>query len=130
MGELVAISAVMALSGVLMWWLSARAASGALKRNNWAGVRVKSTMSSDAAWRVGHQAALPTARRCAIAIVAVCVIGVALGAATPANPYVLMLVVVTVSTAILLASCVVILRAANRAVAAMPDDEGPHGRHA
>jgi hypothetical protein len=35
-----------------------RAASGRLRRNQWAGIRTPSTMRSDRAWVAGHRAAL------------------------------------------------------------------------
>ncbi|WP_255396466.1 SdpI family protein [Mycobacterium sp. E3247] len=35
-----------------------RAASGRLKRNQWTGIRTRSTMRSDQAWVAGHRAAL------------------------------------------------------------------------
>lgn len=35
------------------------AASGKLKRNGMVGLRIPSTMASDAAWRAGHRAAVP-----------------------------------------------------------------------
>ena len=43
---------------VLVTWLTWRAANGSLARNDLAGVRTRITMSSDAAWQIGHRAAL------------------------------------------------------------------------
>ena len=37
-------------------------ASGKLARNGIVGIRIPSTMASDAAWRAGHRAAIPIAR--------------------------------------------------------------------
>jgi hypothetical protein len=34
------------------------ASSGRLRRNHWAGIRIRSTMRSDQAWVAGHRAAL------------------------------------------------------------------------
>lgn len=45
-------------AAVLVTWLTWRAANGSLARNDLAGVRTRITMSSDAAWRIGHRAAL------------------------------------------------------------------------
>ncbi|NOJ58884.1 SdpI family protein [Arthrobacter sp. 260] len=48
---------VMVGSGILMLWLAGAAASGRLKRNPYAGIRVPVTMASDQAWLAAHQAA-------------------------------------------------------------------------
>ena len=45
-------------AAVLVTWLTWRAANGSLGRNDLAGVRTRITLSSDAAWRIGHHAAL------------------------------------------------------------------------
>lgn len=45
-------------AAALVTWLTWRAASGSLGRNSLAGVRTRITMSSDAAWQVGHRAVL------------------------------------------------------------------------
>jgi len=45
-------------AAVLVTWLTWRAANGTLTRNDLAGVRTRITMSSDAAWQIGHRAAL------------------------------------------------------------------------
>lgn len=45
-------------AAVLVTWVTWRAANGSLARNDLAGVRTRITMSSDAAWRIGHHAAL------------------------------------------------------------------------
>ncbi len=45
-------------SAVLVTWLTWRAADGSLARNSLAGIRTRITMSSEAAWRIGHRAAL------------------------------------------------------------------------
>jgi len=39
--------------------VTARAASGKLKPNQWVGMRMKTTMQSAAAWQAAHQAAMP-----------------------------------------------------------------------
>ena len=38
--------------------VASRAANGRLARNQWIGIRTRSTMSSDQAWVAGHRAAL------------------------------------------------------------------------
>lgn len=44
--------------GPFVWWLTRQAATGALGRNPWAGLRTSRTMQSDEAWLTGHLAAL------------------------------------------------------------------------
>lgn len=43
--------------GWLLIWMARAAADGRLKRNHIAGIRIPSTMKSDAAWLAGHRAA-------------------------------------------------------------------------
>jgi uncharacterized membrane protein len=45
---------VMVGSGVLLWWMARAAASGRLKRNQFVGIRLPSTMASDKAWLAAH----------------------------------------------------------------------------
>lgn len=45
---------VMVGSGVLLCWMAQAAASGRLKRNPLAGIRIPSTMVSDEAWLATH----------------------------------------------------------------------------
>lgn len=47
------------LSGLLVMWLAGRMAAGRFKRNKWAGIRTPSTMKSDEAWAVAHEAGAP-----------------------------------------------------------------------
>lgn len=49
---------VLLLVGLLLCSLAHRAAKGSLKRNPWAGIRIPSTMASEAAWDAGHRAAV------------------------------------------------------------------------
>ena len=51
----VAAAALSALS----WWATREAAAGRLARGNAMGIRVARTLSSDDAWRRGHEVALP-----------------------------------------------------------------------
>ena len=48
---------VMAGAGTLILWMAGAAATGKLGRNPVAGIRLPSTMASDSAWLVAHQAA-------------------------------------------------------------------------
>lgn len=41
-------------TGVLLIWMARAAASGRLKRNDLAGIRIPSTMASDEAWLAAH----------------------------------------------------------------------------
>lgn len=45
---------VMVGSGILLVWMARAAASGRLKRNSMAGIRIPSTMASDEAWLAAH----------------------------------------------------------------------------
>jgi len=45
---------VMVGSGVLLIWMARATASGRLKRNSIAGIRIPSTMASDEAWQAAH----------------------------------------------------------------------------
>ena len=45
---------VMVGSGVLIMWMARATASGRLKRNALAGIRIPSTMASDEAWQAAH----------------------------------------------------------------------------
>ncbi|WP_439692671.1 SdpI family protein [Curtobacterium sp. SP.BCo] len=63
-------------AAVLVTWLTWWAANGTLARNDLAGVRTRITMSSDAAWQIGHRAALrPTVNAGAVTVLwcAVCI---------------------------------------------------------
>lgn len=48
---------VMVGTGWLLIWMARAAADGRLRRNQWAGIRIPSTMASDEAWLAGHRAA-------------------------------------------------------------------------
>lgn len=58
MGDDVGVSVVLFVlmfgAGVLLVWMARAAASGRLKRNSTAGIRVPSTMASDEAWLAAH----------------------------------------------------------------------------
>jgi hypothetical protein len=73
------------------------AASGRLKRNAWLGIRLPASISTDAAWTVAHQRALPYIWVTAIVNAALCVIVLLLGA--QAN--LLTLVLITVGLLVL-----------------------------
>ena len=45
---------VMVGAGILLVWSARAAASGRLKRNQFAGIRTSRTLSSDAAWQAAH----------------------------------------------------------------------------
>jgi hypothetical protein len=48
-----------AAAGALLWWATREAAAGRLARGSTMGIRVARTLSSDEAWRRGHEVALP-----------------------------------------------------------------------
>ncbi|MCX6503499.1 MAG: SdpI family protein [Microbacterium sp.] len=45
---------VMAGAGMLLLWMARATASGRLKRNQFAGIRIPSTLASDEAWLAAH----------------------------------------------------------------------------
>ena len=53
----IVLFALMVGTGWLLIWMARAAADGRLKRNQFAGIRIPSTMRSDAAWLAGHRAA-------------------------------------------------------------------------
>lgn len=53
-GVRIALLIAMVGAGILMIWMARAAASGRLKRNPIAGIRVSSTMVSDEAWLAAH----------------------------------------------------------------------------
>lgn len=56
LGARLVLAAVMAGLGVLLLFLARAGADGRLRRNMFVGIRIPSTMASDAAWRAGHRA--------------------------------------------------------------------------
>lgn len=50
----IALGTVMVLSGSALIWMARAAASGRLKRNDFAGIRIRSTMVSEEAWLAAH----------------------------------------------------------------------------
>jgi len=56
-GQIIAVAAILLACG-LAFLVTRAAAAGRLKRNHLAGIRVRSVMASDEAWRRGHAAAV------------------------------------------------------------------------
>lgn len=54
LGVRIVLLVVMVGSGVLLIWMARAAASGRLKRNPVAGIRIPSTMVNDEAWLAAH----------------------------------------------------------------------------
>ncbi len=72
-------------AAALVTWLTWRAAIGSLPRNSLAGVRTSVTMSSEAAWRIGHRAALRPTIISGLLVTAWCAISIGVPALrTPA----------------------------------------------
>lgn len=95
------------VAAVAVALLTLLAAVGVLPRNRVAGIRVRATTASDAAWRRGHRAALvPTLPSCAVVVVG----GVVCAATGHADD----VVVVLASAAVLLVGAVLGAAAANR----------------
>jgi hypothetical protein len=96
--------------------VASRAANGRLARNQWVGIRTRSTMRSDAAWMAGHRAALRLTPLFLIATVTMCAALVPI--ALYATPSVVQLVgfgVVAAILALVLYSAFVANKAANLA---------------
>ena len=49
----------MLVCGFFIMWMGSRMADRRFKRNKWAGIRTPSTMKSDEAWYVAHDAGAP-----------------------------------------------------------------------
>lgn len=107
--------------------VTARAASGTLRRNQWTGIRTPSTMRSDQAWTAGHRAAkrltpLFFANANAIASCVLLAVGV-----VQRWSMVLMTVVATSAFATLIAIAIYAAIVAGRAARAAGDE--PRGFH-
>ena len=59
MGSAVLLGGLFVLSGILVAVLSRKLASGSIGRNRTMGLRLRSTMRSDAAWEAGQRAFAP-----------------------------------------------------------------------
>ena len=77
----VALGVTAVVLGPFVWWLTAAAAAGRLRRNFWVGLRISRTLASDDAWVRGHGAALRWTRRTAWATVGLGLTTVALAVA-------------------------------------------------
>jgi hypothetical protein len=51
------LGGLLIIAGITLWIVAQRTATGVLGRNRFAGIRTRSTMTSDGAWLAGHQAA-------------------------------------------------------------------------
>ncbi|MDQ7994014.1 MAG: SdpI family protein [Propionicimonas sp.] len=54
LGVRIVLLVVMVGAGILLIWMARAAASGRLKRNSFAGIRLPITMASDEAWLAAH----------------------------------------------------------------------------
>lgn len=94
------------LVGVLGWWVARRGASGTTGPNSLIGFRTRATLASDAAWQIGHLAALPLARTgLVVSISAVAAVIAATLLRGPAIGAVVGLVGLAAVTAVVIASC-------------------------
>ncbi len=59
MGSAALLGGLFMVSGLLVAWLSRKLASGSIGRNRVMGLRLRSTMRSDAAWDAGQRAFAP-----------------------------------------------------------------------
>lgn len=54
LGTRLVLGVVMVVAGLLLIWMARAAATGRLRRNRFAGLRIPSTMASDEAWLAAH----------------------------------------------------------------------------
>lgn len=54
LGTRLVLGVVMIVAGLLLIWMARAAATGRLRRNRFAGLRIPSTMASDEAWLAAH----------------------------------------------------------------------------
>lgn len=118
-GAMVSALALEIGGAVLVVWLTWRAATGQLGRNDLAGVRTRVTMSSDDAWRTGHRAALPPTLISSVISVLWCAVRIIAPALRTPAP-------VIVASVILVGAAVLSILAAHLAVrrAALEDQTG------
>ncbi|MFJ3383420.1 SdpI family protein [Curtobacterium sp. NPDC090221] len=106
------------VAAVLVTWITWRAATGSLARNTLAGVRTRITMSSDAAWRVGHRAALRPTMIAGTITVLWCSLSIVVGSLrTPIS--------VLVATVVLVSGALLSIPVAHRAVRRAAPEEQP-----
>ncbi|WJY01581.1 SdpI family protein [Curtobacterium sp. 458] len=96
-------------AAALVTWLTWRGATGTLARNDLAGVRTRLTMSSDAAWRIGHRAALRPTVIAGATSVLWCLVSIAI-------PVLRHPISVLLAAAVLLVGVLLSIPAAHRAV--------------
>lgn len=106
-------------SGLFLIWIGGKSAAGTLKRNWFVGIRTRTTLASDEAWRAAHMAGATATTWAGVASV---VSGLAL-LARPSNT--IGLVVVFVGLAIMLVLVVVSMVKGQRAAKkTVPDGDG------
>lgn len=106
------------VTAVVVTWATWRAATGSLARNALAGVRTRMTMSSDAAWQVGHRAALRPTMIAGTATVLWCSLSIVVGSLrTPVS--------VLVAAGVLVSGAIVSIPMAHRAVRRAAPDGRP-----
>ncbi|MDM7892945.1 SdpI family protein [Curtobacterium caseinilyticum] len=109
-------------AAALVTWLTWRAANGSLPRNSLAGVRTSITMSSEAAWQIGHRAALRPTIISGLLVTAWCAISIGVPALrTPAA--------VLVAAGLLVGGALLSVPAAHRAVRRALPEAGGDGAH-
>jgi hypothetical protein len=101
LGLAAALAVLLIVASVVFWVVSARAASGALGPNRWAGIRTRSTLASPAAWVAAHRAAKPGLQTAAVILGATGVAVGALGWTTDLLPLILLVGVALLSGALI-----------------------------
>lgn len=116
----VVVGGVLVLAGAALLWVAWRGSQRELRRNRFVGIRVRSTMRSDAAWYSAHEAAAgPLGVGGGIA----CAGGI--GVLATGVDDVIGVAVVTATLVGVLASIVLGTRAALRAAHAVEGPDGP-----
>ncbi len=115
------------VAGLLVYVVTRQAARGSLDVNGGVGIKTTWTKSSSQAWEVGHRAALPWVRRCAVLCLATAVLALVLvvvGADDPLLGQTIPVALVIVGYGGLLVLMVVATTAANRAVRSLSEAHG------
>ncbi len=105
------LSVLPIVGAVVMWIVSARAATGAIGPNRWAGLRTRATMASHEAWVAGNRAARAGIQTAAVILGVTGVVAGVLASTTDLLPMIL-LVGIALMFGALVRACILGNRAA------------------